>query len=207
MSYKSEQRIGSHNSWSFKKVKQWYVKLLFWTAKCQKVNIFEQYSFGVRCFDLRLRYNHRKKIFETSHGLATYVGGEDWKHDIRWLDKRAEYSMKQQNGAPVYCRVLLETKNFDEEEKTAFIDICKWLEENYTHLIFFGGFPSRHWREYIYHFRAVEPTIEDKYSSVIPPKIRGLWPWLYAHTHNKENVELPAQCQYLYIDFLDNVLP
>ena len=204
-SYKESMKIGSHNSWSFNKVKQWYLKPFFWIAKCQNADICRQYLMGIRCFDLRLRYNHKKKIFETAHGLITYCGEEHWKNDIEWLNELTHNAVPLMGKIQqVYCRVLLETKNFDEEEKQAFFDLCLWLERNFKDVKFFGGFPTRHWKQNIYNFTYMEPLLADKYASVIPPKIRGLWPWLYAHNHNKENVSAPAKSDFLYIDFVED---
>jgi hypothetical protein len=70
--------------------------------------------------------------------------------------------------------------------------------------MFFGGWPSRRrWRQYLYHFQTKEPTQLDLYASVVPPKIRGLWPWLYAKLYNKKNLKKKIDEDLLFIDFVN----
>lgn len=193
--------IGSHNSWSFKKVKQWWLRPFTWVARCQKHNLQLQYMDGARCFDLRLRYNEEKKIWETAHGLATFVGGEDWKEDLK------EMNVFLSNKNPVCCRVLLEDTIFNQSiaQDYAFYDVCKWLEETFPNIKFFGGWPTRRrWRQNIYNFQHKEPTLYDMYSSSCLANAKNkIWPWLYARKHNHENIERGTSLDYLFIDFVN----
>ena len=53
--------LGSHNSWSYLPPKHWWMWPIHFMAKCQRVDIREQYEkYGVRCFDLRVRWKKWK---------------------------------------------------------------------------------------------------------------------------------------------------
>ena len=55
--------LGSHNSWSYLPVKQWYFTPFAFTARCQSIDIRTQYEkYGVRCFDLRVRFDKNTGI-------------------------------------------------------------------------------------------------------------------------------------------------
>ena len=193
--------LGSHNSWSFLKVKEWYFKPFFWVAKCQNKTIAEQYKLGVRYFDLRLRYNHKTGDFEPAHGLVTFKVEKVTHWFIRNLQS-LNYCAHTK-GEKIYVRVLLETKSPDETEKKKFTELCEMLESTFKDITFTGGFMCRQWRNYLYHFSTNKPTLDDKYSSVIPPKIRGIFPWLYAVTNNRKNIEKGTDKEVLFIDFVD----
>lgn len=191
--------IGSHNSWSFNPIKQLCLKPFFWVAKCQRVTILEQYfKYGVRVFDLRLRYDKRTKKFEVAHGLAIFKC--DWENDLKDLNALAALDT-------IYCRVLLEDdkdQEDQEENDERFKIECQRLAEKYKKIIFFGGFPARYrWRKVIYDFNTKEPTLHDKYSSSKLVNGNKVWPWLYAHNHNKENLEMGTDFDYLFIDYVD----
>ena len=193
--------LGSHNSWSFLKVKEWYLKPFFWVAKCQNKTIAEQYKLGVRYFDLRLKYNYKTGDFEPAHGLVTFKVEKVTHWFIRNLQSLNHCAHTK--GEKIYVRVLLETKYPDETEKKKFADLCAMMEDCFTSINFVGGFMCRQWGTYVYRFKAKDVTLDDKYSSVIPPKIRGIFPWLYARLHNHENIEKGTDKDVLFIDFVD----
>ena len=50
--------LGSHNAWSYLPARKWWMKMLAFTAKCQKYDIQTQYEkYNSRCFDLRLTFD------------------------------------------------------------------------------------------------------------------------------------------------------
>lgn len=188
-----EVKLGSHNSFTYLPVKQWYFKPFFWTARCQKKNIKEQYKLGARLFDIRIRTNSAYDII-MAHGPVEFEG------DIYELLDDMENL-----GEKVYCRVILESnkpmKNQEYQEER-FKDVCYSIEQDYKNIIFFGGNRKYDWKE-VYHFEATEPSLDGKYSSVIGTKIDDLWPWLYAKTHNKKNIKNGTDKDFLFIDFVN----
>ena len=176
-----------------------WLKPFFWVAKCQRVTILEQYfKYGVRVFDLRLRYDKRTKKFEAAHGLAIFKC--DWENDLKDLNALAALDT-------IYCRVLLEDdkdQEDQEENDNMFEAMCQYLVGKYPKIKFFGGWPARHrWRQYLYHFDHREPTLLDLYSSSKLVNGNKIWPWLYAFNHNKENLKTITSADYLFIDYVD----
>lgn len=195
-----DKYIGSHNSWSFNPIKQIWLKPFFWVARCQSVDILAQYfKYNVRVFDLRLRYNKRTKKFEAAHGLARFKC--DWINDLKDLNALAALDT-------IYCRVLLEDdkdQKDKEENDERFKEICRNLELTYKNIKFFGGWPARNgrWKQNIFIFKGEEPTLHDKYSSSVYVNGNKVWPWLYAFNHNKENLEIGTDMDYLFIDYVN----
>jgi len=192
-------KIGSHNSWSFNPIKQLWLKPFSWVARCQRVTILEQYfDYGVRVFDLRLRYDKRSKSFKVAHGLAIFKC--DWENDLKDLNALAALDT-------IYCRVLLEDDENQKDQKEndeRFKAECQRLAEKYKKVIFFGGFPARYrWRKVIYDFKTKEPTLHDKYSSSKLVNGNKVWPWLYAFNHNKKNLKMGTNFDFLFIDYVD----
>ena len=70
--------IGSHNTFSYLPTKNIFKR---W-GRCQEVNYIEQYNQGVRCFDVRVRFDTTKKgtsydlqKLQLVHNKITYKGG------------------------------------------------------------------------------------------------------------------------------------
>ena len=194
-------KLGSHNSWSFAKLKQWYVPAF--VCRCQRLNIQEQYVRGVRLFDLRLRL-HKNEWFP-AHGSARF--NVDFYDDLRWLNEQGD----------VYVRVLLEynkiPKDFDKIVEQ-FKIVCSFLEKSLSNIKFFGGEAKCTWNV-VYKFRNDNVKIIDKYSSTTSlfksgklSIIDDWWPWFYAKFHNKQNYKNFVESEqdgYLFIDFVDMI--
>ena len=64
--------LGSHNSWSYLTPRKWWMKLFRFVAQCQDYDIKTQYEqFGVRCFDLRLKFDVEGHTM-VAHGLCNF---------------------------------------------------------------------------------------------------------------------------------------
>lgn len=193
--------VASHNSWSCMPERKRWMKLVRPIARCQNKSIVQQYYDNVRCFDLRLRWDEKENDFVLAHGIVTYKGR--YYYDLLWLDEQAYRSNED-----VYIRVLLE----DSGKANEFIDErfsekCRALERRFSSLKFFGGFPARkRWREYIYHFKTKEPSVDEQHVSV-----SGKWwefiPKRWAKKNNKrvriikEEVET-IKSNFLMLDFV-----
>ena len=74
-------KIGTHNSLSGYKVKNWWFKLINFTSKCQSKTIKEQLDAGCRWFDIRLRW-YKGKLY-AAHGLMIYdVTFEEFLNEV-----------------------------------------------------------------------------------------------------------------------------
>ena len=187
--------IGSHNSWSYLPPKHWWMWPFHFMAKCQRVDIREQYEkYGVRCFDLRVRFKDGKAVF--AHGIVEYdISDEQMVEHLRWLDDMGSCCV----------RILHEARNkrqYTESSRRAFRDMCQQLEWKYRNIRFWCGRNLYDWT-CDYSFRYY-PTCDEKYSSVCYPRIiDDWWPWLYAVIRNKENLAKGTKDDILLIDFID----
>jgi hypothetical protein len=82
-----------------------------------------------------------------------------------------------------------------------FKEFCKYIEETYTEIKFWCGKNLVDWTTE-YEF-SNNPSCEEKYSSVCPPKIIDDWiPVVYAKLNNKKILEKGTDKDILLIDFV-----
>ena len=65
--------LGAHNANTYLKPRKWWMRLINFTSKCQKLTIKEQFEYGVRYFDFRIRYDKELGLFLNCHGLVEYI--------------------------------------------------------------------------------------------------------------------------------------
>lgn len=190
--------IGSHNSWSYLKPTKWWMRLFAFTTKCQTYDIKTQYNdYGVRMFDLRIRFNEDGSPI-ICHGLTEYEYDiTDLYSDLNWLDSQED----------VTIRYLLELRgnycNTEEWQREQFIKFYENAKFLYRKLNWAEGRDLPDFDRLI--FDIPEVNIVEKYSSVCLPKIiDDWWPWLYAKLHNKKNKEkYENESCYLLIDYVN----
>ena len=186
--------LGSHNSWSYLPAKKWWMKPFAFMARCQNISISKQYELGVRCFDLRIRFDHGSPVI--AHGLMQYkYTFEELLNDLDMLNSKGD----------CYVRLLHEVRNkkqYTEESVEMFKDICSQFESTYENIKFWCGRNLYNW-DIDYKFNN-NPTCEEKYSSVQPPKLLDDWyPKIYAMCKNKEIKKIGTNCQILLIDYVN----
>lgn len=64
--------LGAHNANTYLRPRKWWMRLINFTSKCQKLTIKEQLEYGVRYFDFRIRFDEKKIDFINCHGLVEY---------------------------------------------------------------------------------------------------------------------------------------
>lgn len=185
--------IGSHNSWSYLPPLRWWMKPVAFMAKCQRVDIRKQYEQGVRCFDLRVRFNKYGQGI-VAHGIVEYcyTASQIYK-DLAWLNDRGD----------CYVRVIHEVRSASQYKNRcllAFGRLCSRLESEYEDICFWCGRNLYDW-EKDYDF-GIDPTCEENYGSV-SSKWLAWWPWLYARLHNRSVLAAGTQKDILLIDFVD----
>ena len=189
--------IGSHNSWSYLRPRRWWMRLIAFAAKCQRVDIRTQYlRYGVRCFDLRIRFDENGMPI-VAHGPVEYnmKTGNLWD-DLKWLDQKGD----------VFIRVLHEVRTKEQytaESIKLFKSFCLDKTEEYYNTVFWCGRNLYNW-EVDYWFDK-DPSCEETYGSVVSGKkwLYGWWPWLYAVTHNKAIKAQGTDKDILLIDYVD----
>lgn len=168
---------------------------LAFMARCQRKTIREQYELGVRCFDLRIRFD---KYWNTlfAHGIVEYDVDPDRVHkDLMWIDNKGDCMV----------RVLHEArteKQYSSCNVSIFQDVCRGLQRKFANTKFWCGRNLYNW-ETDYDF-GVYPSCEEKYASVCPPSIiDDWWPWLFAYRHNGKIRQKGTTKDILLIDYVD----
>ena len=189
--------IGSHNSWSYLRPRKWWMRLIAFAARCQRVDIRTQYlKYGVRCFDLRMRYEHLEGVY--AHGPVEYdMSCVDVANALFWLNEKGD----------CYVRVIHEARTKEQYTKVGvelFREDCQQMQEHFPNIQFWCGRNLYDWNV-DYQFQGDEPTCEETYGSVVQGKkwFYGWWPWLYAVTHNKRIKARSTEKDILLIDFVD----
>lgn len=202
--------FASHNSWSYAKPKKWYMRPLRFLARCQNKDIISQYLEGARMFDLRLYFDKYGRM-SVRHGMMAFdVPFNHLMNDLAFLEKKSHEER-------IYVRVILE-QNFEkndpkkqEQIQWYFRVFCSNLQDHFQHIFFIEGVRKFDWK-YIFTFPTSTPPMKDLYSSTTSmfgnknkwhAKLDDWWPWLYAHLHNKKNIESNLGFNgYLMLDFI-----
>lgn len=187
--------LGSHNSWSYLPVKKWWMKPIAFTARCQSVDIQAQYDLGVRCFDLRVKFDDCGFVY-IAHGIIEYdITGVKLYQLLRWLDEKGN----------CYIRVIHEIRNARQAKKSDTVEfrkMCSDFESKFTHTRFWCGRNLYDWNK-DYDF-GIYPTCEEDYGSVSNHKwLYAWWPWLYARLHNKTIRAKEIDKEILLIDYVN----
>jgi len=177
-------------------------------ARCQRVDYREQFvKYGVRLFDLRVWFDNALNL-QVCHGQMVFDATSSYQREF------LEY-LNSKNGC--YVRVILEedtirkTDRMLDKKECAFMEFCKKIEEEYPFIHFFGGNRKCDWKV-LYDFGTKEPMLDDKYSSTTSlfrsknrwlSVLDDLFPWLYARLHNRENIAIGTEKDWLFIDFVD----
>lgn len=185
--------LGSHNSWTFLPPTKWWMKLLSFISKCQEISIGDQYDYGVRCFDLRIRFNKKREL-QVAHGIVVYDISEMILYRVlNWINSQEE---------KCYVRILHEVRNKRQRtqlSKELFINFCSNVVERYPNITFFDGHELSEWT-YEYNF-PYKPNMVERYSSVCKPFYD--LPKCYAMRNNKELKENPPECDILLLDYVN----
>ena len=187
--------LGSHNSWSYLPVKHWWMVPFRFTARCQDLSIIEQYNLGVRCFDLRIRFNKKGELL-VCHGFMKYNINKDILFsDLEWLSNKKD----------VYVRIIHETRNKNQYNSLSikmFRIFCIDSINRFSGIKFWCGKNLYDWTNDFNFFHC--PSCEEKYSSVCSPKFIDDWyPRLFAKLNNKKIVNKGTDKDILLIDFVN----
>lgn len=190
-------KIGSHDTMTYLKPKRWWLYPFRFIARCQRVSIEEQYEkYGIKLFDIRVKYNKKHKIWEFAHGSMVYKG--------KTPQEVFEFLNSKNEG--IYIRLVLEynspVKNMDDISEY-FVKQCIEWREQYSNLFFFEFRRKYDWKRLYTYDEMHEPTIYQAISSMTWKILDDWYPWLYAHSHNHDNIAQGTNKEYLLIDFVD----
>ena len=135
--YAQEQiKLGTHNSLTYLPP-QWYFRWLNFTSKCQNLTIEEQYDFGVRYFDFRIKFTRKGKV-RAGHGIMTYKADLDSIYNF--LNKKGD----------CYINIVLENFPWQKDKKDSlFVRYVKEIIQKYPQIRFVGGEKKRPWTQLI----------------------------------------------------------
>lgn len=110
---------GTHNSLSYLKPRQWWLRPLAWIARCQDMTIEEQLQYGVRYFDIRVKF--RNNIAISGHGLMDYdIPVYTVLRDIN----KTPVSPTSSN-TPITARLVLEDRKGNSDRFREFVSNCQ----------------------------------------------------------------------------------
>lgn len=94
-------KIATHNSVTGEKGSTMWDVLLTPFARCQSKTLEEQYSVGVRYFDIRYKWSEKRGCYVCGHGLWT--SSKTLREVLTWLDEQGDcYAMVScEKGAPL----------------------------------------------------------------------------------------------------------
>lgn len=205
--------LGSHNSMTYLEPKEWWMKIVGFTARCQKKTLVEQWNAGVRYFDLRVAFSLERKevkglmtLGKIANECAYFCHGLiDYKSER--VDAVVAYlnEMATQTGEKVYVRVILEKENDHQcvvdDDKALFQAMCQNWKRKFKALTFVAGRRKDTW-EQLYDFKTKEPSLDDKYSSMTWEVLDDWCPAIYATLMNKRNLKEGTDKEVLLLDFV-----
>lgn len=130
------RKLGTHNSMTYLKPAGDWKKIAMWPfAKCQSLTYKQQYNFGVRLFDLRIRFINNTPCF--AHGELEFTS----ENAYTVLD-----FLNEKGG----CAVIFALENSEKigtSQDEQFKALCKECLVKYPNVQFSGGwakYPGNH---------------------------------------------------------------
>lgn len=188
--------IGTHDSITAHPPRKWWMKLGKVIAVTQDKTIWQQYSDGIRCFDLRIRLL-KDNTWTLCHGL--YEVKLDVYNLIYWLKEKAE--LMNEN---IYIRIVLEDKKHSDKEAERFVKFCEWCNGLSPCLIFICGNRKSDWAQ-LYKFNYPNQQQWMPVSSCAEDArcYERLLPRVYAKRMNKHNLlNIPSKYGFAFFDFI-----
>lgn len=131
--------LGTHNSLTYSEPTTWLGRLLNTTSKCQELDVNEQYTYGVRYFDIRINRNTPN----AKHGPVTY--------DVTVMQTLYLLDSLGTEEDPIYVSLNYENGLFERKSKYElwFKETFSSLVTTFRNIIFTGGYAKHPWRKII----------------------------------------------------------
>ena len=130
---KNEKKLlGTHNSLSYLKPKQWWLRPFNWVARCQSLTIKQQWDGGVRYFDIRVKFD-KNGLAKSGHGLMSY---NILISDVLYL---IDYYAFENNEQAVVRLFHENNKRHPNDYSLMFHRLCKWAVDRFPHVYFVEG--------------------------------------------------------------------
>lgn len=179
--------IGSHNSMTYAKSKNWIMNLFSFFWKCQNNSIIEQFENGARCFDLRIRLKFPDKNPNLMINDWVFVHGSCEFKNYEFISQmNLLNSLAVNNNETLYIRLILDEDEENLSQESGFIELCTSLQNRYNALNFFGGY-RKFDNKLLYRFKYQLNVVQ--YVGSTQSWYGKLWPLLYWKLNHKENLE------------------
>lgn len=185
-------KLGTHNSLSYMRC-QWWLEPFAWIGRCQSMTIKEQFLYGVRYFDIRVKFVNG--VAKSGHGLLTYdILIDDVLGLLQWY-----YTKIGKGKEEVIVRLFLENSKHNPTlyAKEFMMCIEKW-KEKYPELTFIEGGCRYDYKSYIDYNIPVRVC----YAEYWKKKLCIPWPKHWAKKHNKGLHEGDNSRQYSVYDYI-----
>lgn len=182
-------KLGTHNSLSYLRP-QWWMRPFAWMARCQSMTIEQQYEFGVRYFDIRMRLLNNGD-WVGAHGLATY--------DIYWRFIFAYLNFK----GDCIVRILLENHFWQKNDKgldQCYIMFVYTLMELYPNITFTGGQKKRDWTTLV---NLPDVPVRECFEKFEGNNLKFPFPKKYAKRNNPKYWKSVNDIEYSLFDFIE----
>lgn len=149
----ANRKLGTHNSMTYMKPCGGAKMLAMWPfAKCQSMTYTQQYDFGVRFFDLRIRFVDGKPCF--AHGEVEFCE----------VDAYTVLDFLNRKGGCTVNLVLENTSKIGTSQHEPFKALAGECEQKYPNVRFCGGwtkYPGDH--PTIYQFKGTTDPRDERY--------------------------------------------
>lgn len=149
----AQRKLGTHNSMTYMKPCGGVKMMAMWPfAKCQGMTYTQQYDFGVRFFDLRIRFIDGKPCF--AHGEVEFCE----------VDAYTVLDFLNRKGGCIVNLVLENTDKIGTSQHEPFKALAKDCEQKYPNVEFCGGwtkYPGDH--PVIYSFKGTSVQRDERY--------------------------------------------
>ena len=184
--------LGSHNSLTYLKSNNLFKS---W-AKCQEINYLQQYNLGVRCFDVRIKFEKgQPKIV---HNNVDYKGGKEVLDSLyKFMDSKGD----------CYLRLILDVRSTPKNEDVLvgmFKQYILYVQTYFPNIKFIEARTYWDWQNYC----DVVFSVIEKHASVAGKVGVFKKPKDYAKNNNttiREEYEeiLQSGVEVLLIDFVN----
>lgn len=176
--------LGSHNSWSYLPIKQWWLRPFRFMYQCQEETITSQISnWDCRFLELRVSFDKKKQI-QFSNGRANFTG--DVYSRLADLLQLAMVSNRR-----IYILVVLE-KRVHKQSINLFRQFCKNIHQNYASkskkFILLGAYDKKTGNK-LYYFGSEKHKVNNvslRHSSVGKNWLLRLYPKAFAALYNMD---------------------
>ena len=186
--------IGTHQSLTYAKPLQWYLKPFHFVAKCQERDYKEQYKLGVRLFDIRIK--PYKGTWKVAHGCMVF--DIDLYEVLRYLDSKGDCIVQ------ISLEYNKEPKNVDAIVD-AFSKEVQNLITNYPNIKFYGFRKKWDWIKTYSYEGEPDVKILQLVSSTTGNKLDDWCPSIYTKIFKNDLKRIEPYLQpdvYLSVDFI-----